>query len=97
MPRNVYFNQGNTTEKRLHEDLTIEALKIYGHDVFYIPRTIVNTNAVFNEDALSKFAVGQDFIIVPNIEGRPGEETIKWIGSEEGQKELEKVRKQSKR
>ena len=52
---------------------------------------------IIKQNALGKFALGQDFIIVPNIEGRPGEETIKWIGSEEGQKEFEKVRKQSKR
>jgi len=52
---------------------------------------------IVKQNALGKFALGQDFIIVPNIEGRPGEETIKWIGSEEGQKEFEKVRKQSKR
>ena len=55
MPRNVYFSQGATSEKRLYEDITIEALKIYGHDVFYIPRSIVNTDSIFNEDALSKF------------------------------------------
>ena len=74
MPRNVYFSQGNTAEKRLHEDLTIEALKIYGHDVFYIPRTIVNTNAVFNEDALSKFGSAyQVEMYVENTDGFEGD------------------------
>ena len=74
MPRNVYFSQGATGEKRLYEDITIEALKIYGHDVFYIPRTIVNTDEIFNEDALSKF--GEAFQIemyVENTDGFEGE------------------------
>jgi hypothetical protein len=70
MPRNVYFSQGTTPEKRLYEDITIEALKIYGHDVFYIPRTIVNTNAIFNEDALSKF--GEAFQIEMYLENTDG-------------------------
>ena len=52
---------------------------------------------IVKQNALGKFALGKDFIIVPNVAGTPGEETIKWIGSEEGQKEFEKVRKQSKR
>ena len=74
MPRNVYFSHGTTAEKRLYEDITIESLKIYGHDVYYIPRTIVNTNAIFDEDALSKF--GSSYMIeayVENIDGFAGD------------------------
>lgn len=70
MPRNVYFSQGTTPEKRLYEDITIEALKIYGHDVYYIPRTIVNTDAIFNEDSLSKF--GEAFQIEMYVENTDG-------------------------
>ena len=70
MPRNVYFSQGTTPEKRLYEDITIEALKIYGHDVYYIPLTIVNTDAIFNEDALSKF--GEAFQIEMYVENTDG-------------------------
>ena len=33
---------GNQNEKNLYEDLIIEGLKIYGHDVYYLPRTLVN-------------------------------------------------------
>lgn len=70
MPRNVYFSQGTTPEKRLYEDITIEALKIYGHDVYYIPRTIVNVDSIFNEDALSKF--GEAFQIEMYLENTDG-------------------------
>tara|TARA_R110001606_G_scaffold386055_2_gene549861 strand:+ start:2303 stop:3205 length:903 start_codon:yes stop_codon:yes gene_type:complete len=70
MPRNVYFSQGTTPEQRLYEDITIEALKIYGHDVFYIPRSIVNTDSIFNEDALSKF--GEAYQIEMYVENTDG-------------------------
>jgi len=46
---------GNTNEQRLHEDLIIEGLKIYGHDVYYLPRTLVNQDLILGEDTLSKF------------------------------------------
>jgi len=73
-PRNVYFSHGTTAEKRLYEDIIIESLRIYGHDVYYIPRKIVNTNAIFNEDALSEF--GDSYMIeayVENIDGFAGD------------------------
>jgi len=74
MPRNVYFSQGATSEKRLYEDITIEALRIYGHDVFYIPRNIVNTDAIFNEDALSKFGSAYQIeMYVENVDGFGGD------------------------
>ena len=74
MPRNVYFSQGTTPEQRLYEDITIEALKIYGHDVFYIPRSIVNTDSIFNEDALAKFgAAYQIEMYVENTDGFGGD------------------------
>ena len=41
MPTNVYFDTGTKPEQHLYEDLMIEQLKIYGQDVYYIPRTLV--------------------------------------------------------
>jgi len=55
MPRNVYFSQAVRSEQHLYEDLIIESLKIYGQDVYYIPRTLVNRDNVLNEDPASKF------------------------------------------
>lgn len=37
------------------EDLVIECLKIYGFDVYYMPRTSVNPDNILNEDVLNKF------------------------------------------
>ena len=60
MPVNHYFQDGNgignTAEKRLYEDLIIEGLKIYGQDVYYLPRTLVNRDLILGEDMLSKFS-----------------------------------------
>ena len=59
MAVNHYFSNGNgignSNEKRLHEDLIIEGLKIYGHDCYYLPRTLVNRDLILGEDTLSKF------------------------------------------
>ena len=60
MPVNHYFQDGkgigNQSEKRLYEDLIIEGLKIYGQDVYYLPRTLVNRDLILGEDMLSKFS-----------------------------------------
>ena len=60
MPVNHYFQAGkgigNHAEKRLHEDLIVEGLKIYGQDVYYLPRTLVNRDLILGEDMLSKFS-----------------------------------------
>ena len=40
---NPYFTQGRRPEQLLYEDLIIESLKVFGQDVYYLPRTVVNT------------------------------------------------------
>ncbi len=55
MPRNVYFSQAVRSEQNLYEDLIVESLKIYGQDVYYIPRTLVNRDNILGEDPASKF------------------------------------------
>ena len=55
MATNSYFTQGTTGEQDLIENLVIEQIKMYGKNVFYMPRTLVNEDTTFTEDALSKF------------------------------------------
>ena len=59
MPTNHYFQGGDgigsSEEKKLFENLIIEGLKIYGHDVYYLPRTLVNKDLILGEDVASKF------------------------------------------
>ena len=52
---NVYFSHGTKNEQYLIEDLIIESLRIYGQEVFYIPRTLVSKDNVLGEDRLSEF------------------------------------------
>ena len=84
MPTNVYFSTGTTSEQRLYEDLIIEQLKIYGQDVFYLPRKIANKDTIFGEDPASSF--DDSYIIemyVDNTDGYMGEqEIIKKFGLE---------------
>lgn len=55
MPRNKYISHGTRSEKDLYEDLIAEAIKVYGHDVYYLPRTIVKLDEILNEDVTSRF------------------------------------------
>lgn len=53
---NLYFNNyAFTQEQNLIENLIIESIKIYGIEVFYLPRTLVKEDVLFGEDVLSKF------------------------------------------
>jgi hypothetical protein len=52
---NVYFSQGTKNEQHLIEDIIIESLKIYGNEIFYIPRSLVSKDNVLGEDRLSQF------------------------------------------
>ncbi len=53
---NLYFNNfAFTQEQTLIENLVIESIRIYGIDVFYLPRTLVAEDNLFGEDVLSKF------------------------------------------
>ena len=56
MPTNHFFSKGTISEQHLYEDLAIEAIQIYGHDVYYLPRTMVNKDELFGESPLSKFS-----------------------------------------
>lgn len=55
MARNVYFSQAVKSEQNLYEDLVIESLKIFGQDVYYLPRTIVTRDKILGEATNSKF------------------------------------------
>lgn len=55
MPLNTYFSNGSGEELDLYEDLIIEAMKIYGRDMTYIPRKIIKRDLILNEDLISEF------------------------------------------
>lgn len=55
MTLNPFFTQGITGEQDLLEDLVVEQIKMFGKNVYYIPRTLVKEDTVFVEDTLSQF------------------------------------------
>ena len=56
MSTNFYFNNfTNSMEQNLIEDLVIESIKIYGHDVFYCPRKAGNLDEIYGEDPLTEY------------------------------------------
>ena len=59
MAVNSAFHTSNlhsiATERNLYSDLIREAIQIYGHDVYYMDRTIVAEDNILGEDSLSKY------------------------------------------
>lgn len=59
MAVNTAFHTSNfasiVTERNLYSDLIKEAIQIYGHDVYYMDRTLVAEDTILGEDSLSKF------------------------------------------
>jgi hypothetical protein len=55
---NFYFNNFNSSQEQiLIEDLVIESIKIYGHDMYYCPRTLVAKDDIYGEDTLSEYNI----------------------------------------
>ena len=77
MARNRYFNQYTPVkqEQNLVEDLIIESIKIYGVDGYYLPRTHVNLDKIYGEDASMIFddALEMEFYI-KSFDGFMGQE-----------------------
>lgn len=74
MATNIYFSQKVKSEQRLYEDIIIESLKMYGQDVYYLPREIVNKDPVFADDVPSKFNSSYKIeMYIENTEGFDGE------------------------
>ena len=59
MAVNSIFHTSNVaalaTEQNLYRDLVVESIQIYGHDVHYLDRTLVNEDSILGTDNLAKF------------------------------------------
>lgn len=75
MAQNFYFsNFSNSMEQTLIEDLIIESIRVFGVDVWYMPRTLRAVDDLLNEDDLSTF--DRAYMIemyVKNVEGFEGD------------------------
>jgi hypothetical protein len=79
MATNHYFNpfpkDQITSEQLLIEDLVIEAMKIYGMDVFYLPRTSRDQiDYLYGEDTLKQYTSAYPVeMYLENVSGMDGE------------------------
>lgn len=74
---NPYFTQGTSNEQYLIEDIIIESLRIYGKEMYYIPRTLVSKDDILGEDRLSKFEHSYPIeMYIENVEGFDGQQAF---------------------
>ena len=74
MATNLYFSQKVRSEQNLYEDIVIESLKMYGQDVYYLPRDLVNEDTIFGDDIPSTFNSAHKIeMYIENVEGFDGE------------------------
>ena len=77
MVLNPFFQQGSPGEQSLVQDLINEQLKIYGVEVYYLPRRYLKTNSVIREVIQSEFKDAYPIeAYVDNYEGYSGQGTI---------------------
>ena len=74
---NPFFQQGSQTEQSLIQDLINEQLRMYGVEVYYIPRKYATTNTIIKEVIESKFDNAYPLeAYVNTYEGYEGQGTI---------------------
>jgi hypothetical protein len=75
MATNFYFNNfKNNQEQQLLEDLIVEAIKIYGEDMFYIPRNLNKLDTLYTADDQSSYT--QAFLVefyIKSVDGFSGD------------------------
>jgi hypothetical protein len=77
MALNPYFLNGSYSEQKLVQDLINEQIKMYGQDVYYLPRKFIKENKVVREVILSKF--DESFVIeayISTVDGFGGQGDI---------------------
>ena len=68
--RNTYFTHGTRNEQFLLQNLVEEHLKMFGMDILYCPREIMQTDGVFNEEGIGEF--NDSYIIEAYLENPDG-------------------------
>ena len=75
MSTSVFFNNFTSSmEQSLIENLIIESIKLYGHDVYYIPRQLKNKDEIYGQDSVSEY--NQSYFVdvyIKDISGFQGE------------------------
>lgn len=75
MATNFFFNNFQSSgEQQLLESLVIESIRIYGHDVYYIPRKLNNEDPLYTGDDLSSYEAAYPMeMYIKSIDGFAGD------------------------
>jgi len=75
MTTNLYFNNfENSMEQTLVEDLIIESIKMYGHDVWYVNRSAGFRDEILNDDDIPTYDQAHMVeVFIKNVEGFEGQ------------------------
>ena len=75
MTTNFFFNNfTNSMEQQLIESLVVESIKIYGQDMYYLPRVNVTQDQIYREDVGSRYDKFYTVeMYIKNVEGFEGE------------------------
>ena len=74
---NPYFQQGSRSEQNLVQDLINEQLRMYGVEVYYIPRKYITKNTIIEEVIQSEFDNAYPIeAYVNNFDGYEGQGTL---------------------
>jgi len=75
MATNSYFrNFDAKNEQELLHSLVTESIQVYGHDVSYIPRSLINEDTILGEDSISEFKDAHSIeMYVKSVDGFEGE------------------------
>jgi hypothetical protein len=72
---NFFFNNFQSSmEQNLIEDLVVESIKIYGIDLYYLPKRVLNRDTIFREEELATYNTAHPIeMYIKNVDGFDGE------------------------
>jgi len=75
MATNFFFNNFQASQEQLLlENLIIESIKIYGQDMFYIPRVLNNYDAIYGADDQSSYETAYSIeMYIKSVDGFSGD------------------------
>lgn len=77
MPSIFFNNFNNYGEQDLIESLINESLSIYGHTVYYLPRTLIKKDEIYGEDYLSLYDSAYEFdVYIKSYDSYEGDGTF---------------------
>ena len=75
---NVFFNNFSSwPEQELIESLIVESISIYGHTIYYCPRTLDNIDRIYGEDSTSVYNSAYQFdVYIKSYDNYQGDSTF---------------------